>query len=135
MIRTLTLSVGFPISILKLIWIANLTDLITASIYWSMIEVGLGYIATNLIVVYGLLAYTSIKFSLHSLRSLLSLSKLSRISSQKTGGDSDTDEERMWSGSTGQHFTSANYVERDVEEMPLATRGIHLKQEFKSAVE
>ena len=97
-----------------------------------MIEVGLGYIATNLIVVYGLLTHTSIKSSLRSLGSLLSLSKFSRTSSRETRSESHTDEERMWSGSTGQHFT---YVGRDVEEIPLDTRGIHLKQEFKSAVE
>ena len=100
-----------------------------------MIEVGLGFIATNLIVVYGLLAHSSFSSSLRSLRSLLSLPKFSRVSSRENGSSFQTDEERMWPKNTGQHSTSAKYVGHDIEEMPLASRGIHLKREFETTVE
>lgn len=110
-------------------------DLITATIYWSMIEVGLGYIATNAIVVYGLVARISIRFSLRSLRSLLSLPKFSRVSSREAESNFHTDEGRRWPRDTSQLSTSAKYVGRDIEEMPLASRGIHLKQEFESTVQ
>ena len=100
-----------------------------------MIEVGLGFIATNLIVVYGLVAHSSIGPSLRSLRSLLSLPKFSRVSSREADSAFQTDEGRTWPRNTGQLSTSAKYVGRDIEEMPLAGRGIHLKREFGSTIE
>lgn len=110
------------------------SDLITASIYWSMIEVGLGYIATNSIVVYGLVAQFSFKSSLRSLRSLLSLPVFSRVSSQ-TDNNFHTGEEGAWPRDLGQHSTSAKYAGRDIEELPLNSSGINLKQEFGSTTE
>ncbi len=113
----------------------NCVDLITAVIYWSMIEVGLGFIATNLIVVYGLLAHSSFSSSLRSLRSLLSLPRFSRISSPEMDSSLHTDEGRMWPRNAEQNYTSAKYVGRDIEEMPLASRGIHMKREFETTIE
>lgn len=99
-----------------------------------MIEVGLGYIATNLIVVYGLVAHTSLRSSLRSLRSLLSLPKFSRVSSH-SDSTLHAEEGRVWPGKVGQLSTSAKYVDRDVEELPLTSDGIHLKHEFESTTE
>lgn len=110
-------------------------DLITASIYWSMLEVGLGYIATNLIVVYGLFARFPVRSPFRSLRSLLSLPKHSRLTSRDADIASHRDEWRTWPRETGQNSTSAKYVGRDIEEIPLASHEIHLKQEFARTVE
>ena len=99
-----------------------------------MIEVGLAYIATNLIVVYGLVAHTSFKSSLRSLRSLLSLNRFSRVDS-RTDSTFQAEGGRVWPKNTGQLSTSAKYVGGDVEEIPLTHNGIHLKKEFESTTE
>lgn len=101
-----------------------------------MIEVGLGFIATNLIVVYGLLARTSFKSSLRSLRSLLSLPRHYQLQSRDGDGTSHNDGGRTWPKAiTGQIFTSAEYARHDIEVMPLTGDGIHVKQEFGSLAE
>ena len=99
-----------------------------------MIEVGLAYIATNLIVVYGLVAHTSFKSSLRSLRSLLSLNRFSRVGS-RTDSTFEAEGGRVWPKNTGQFSASARYVGRDIEEIPLTRNGIHLKKEFDSTAE
>lgn len=103
--------------------------------YWSMLEVGLGFIAANLIVVYGLLANSSIGASLLSLRSLLSRSKASRVSSQEDDISLPTDKRRIWPTDTSQSLTYAEFAGRDTEEIPLDSRVIHSKHEFGSTIE
>ena len=127
MIHTLTSNVGTHLlHCMRLLIMLTRPDLITASIYWSMIEVGLGFIATNLIVVYGLLARSSMRSGLRSLRSLLSLSKLSRTSSQETGNTFHIDEERHWPRENGNYSASAKHLIRDTDEIPLNNREIRL---------
>lgn len=100
-----------------------------------MLEVGLGYIATNLIVVYGLFAHASIRSPLRSLRSLLSLSRLTRLSSRQADSASDIEHGGTWPKETSNSVTSVKYVGRDIEEVPLAGHGIHMKKEFGSRSE
>ena len=115
--------------------LTDIPDLITASMYWSMLEVGLGYIATNSIVVYGLVAHMSVKSSLRSIRSLLSLHKLDRISSRETNDTLRADEGQNWPTYTGELSTSAQYVGQDIEAMHFAGDRIHMKQEIESTME
>ncbi|MCJ1380091.1 hypothetical protein MMC17_003194 [Xylographa soralifera] len=106
--------------------------LITASMYWSMLEVGLAFIAANLIVVYGLLTRTIFSSALRSLRSLLP-SRFSRVSSRE--GDDTFDRRRVWARKTGGKFSTSTEISgRDTEEVPLDSRHIHMQQEFGSRV-
>ena len=100
--------------------------------YWSMLEVGLAFIAANLIVVYGLLTRTIFASALQSLRSLLP-SRFSRISSKDE--DHTLEERKLWSTNAGKHSTSTNISGRDVEDVPpVDSRHIHMQQEFGSTV-
>ena len=108
-------------------------DLITASIYWSMLEVGLGFIAANLIVIYGLMANTWFKSCVHSLRSLLSVSKFSRLSSHERDATFQTEKDRVWPN-TSQSETYVESAGRDIEEMPMNSNEIHATHEFGTTV-
>ena len=46
-------------------------DLDTSAMYWSILEFGLGFVAANLVVGYGLLAHSSSVSHLRSLSSML----------------------------------------------------------------
>ena len=99
--------------------------------YWSMLEVGLAFIAINLIVVYGLLTHTVFKSVIRSLRSLIP-SRLSGISSR--GGEDTLDKRKLWARGANKFSTSTEISGRDGEEIPMDNHHIHMQQEFGSTV-
>ena len=111
---------------------ADWLDLDTSAIYWSMLETGLGFVAANLVVVYGLLAHSKLVSYLRSLGSTL-FSKFSRVESQE-------DNAFRSQGVNLQGLNSANtstygqHDGRDIEDIPLGDFQIHVEKGFGSTV-
>ena len=116
--------------------------LITTSMYWSMIEVGSGFIAANLIIIYGLLTGHALQNLLQSVRSVVSsigLSKSSRTSrsSRNRQESLHSEEGKMWTGPNGDISSSAEYAGREptLKEEEMDGKRIHMTQMVKTTEE
>ncbi|MCJ1238399.1 hypothetical protein MMC14_006388 [Varicellaria rhodocarpa] len=101
----------------------------TSAIYWSMLETGLGFMTANLIIVYSLLAHNRLTSRLRSLGSLL-FSKFSRIESQNRDPNFQANGASFRSKNSTDVSTSGTFAGRDIEEIPLDDRHIHMKREY-----
>lgn len=108
-------------------------DLDTAAMYWSMLETGLGFVAANLVVVYGLLAHSRLVSYLRSLGSML-FSRFSRVESQE---DNSFQSRRVSLQGLNGANTSAygDHNGRHTEEVPLDDFHIPLRKGLGSTVE
>ena len=92
-------------------------DLDTSTIYWSMLETGLGFVGANRVVVYGLVAHSKLVSYLRSLSSML-FSRFSRVESQ----ENNSFQSRRVNLQGSNRANSSAYGEhdgRDIEEVPL----------------
>ncbi len=107
-------------------------DLDTSAMYWSMLETGLGFVAANLVVVYGLLAHSKLVSYLRSLGSML-FSKFSRVESQE---DNSFQSRRVHHQGldSANTFAYGEYDGRDTE-VPLDDFHIPVTKGLNSTVE
>lgn len=104
----------------------------TSAMYWSMLETGLGFVAANLVVVYGLLAHSKLVSYLRSLGSML-FSKFSRVESQE---DNSFQSRRVHHQGldSANTFAYGEYDGRDTE-VPLDDFHIPVTKGLNSTVE
>ena len=108
--------------------------LITNCMYWSMLETGLGFIAANLVVVYGLFARAKpMGAFVHSLRSLIP-ARFTKMSSTGDSAFQSAKNGRGWPQKESGSNSSAGSLGKKDE--PSITRyEVHVKHEFGTARE
>ena len=94
-----------------------------------MLEVGLGLITANLIIVYGLVAGGAIQKLLRSIRSLIP-STFSGTADKERRSSQHSDERRMWAGSSHKLSSHAEFADQEqrLENGILDGHGIHMAE-------
>ena len=93
-----------PLSLLKVYLV-----LVTSGVYWSMLEVGLGLIAANLVACYGLLVKRTRQHLPRRTAGMFALPS-EAFPSDAERGLRHSDETKMWTGPSAMVASSAEYT-------------------------